>query len=133
VGYCSPPKQYQFPPKTSGNPGGRPRRAKGRGPILERIANELCEVRVAGKLVKVTKLEVVLLAVRNATANGNPVAQRLYDKLLNDVRDEEEGPPVPKGVLIVPERLTIEEWEAECAHLAGGPLPPWRKRGMKLD
>lgn len=135
VGYRRPPKRSQFPKGTSGNPAGRPRHAKGRRPILERIAYETCEVRVGGKLVRLTRLEVVLMAVRNATANGNSAAQKLFDRLLNEVRDDENmEAPIPKGVLIIGENLTAEEWEAEYAHLGGrGPPPPCRKRGIVLD
>ena len=135
VGYCKPPKRWQFPPKTSGNKRGRPKHAKGRGPILERIAYEPCEVRIDGKLTKTTRLEVILLAVRNATANGNPVAQKLFDRLLNEVGDNEDmEAPAPKGVAIFPEKLTVEEFEACGAYITGhGPPPPCRKRGIVLD
>lgn len=55
-----------------------------------------------------SRAEVVLLAVSNATANGHPTAQKLFDRLLNDFG--EEGPEVPKGVLILGEKLNHEEW-----------------------
>ena len=109
MGYCEPPTHSQFPPGKSGNEKGRPPRAKGRRQILERIAFELCEVRIGGKITKLPRIEIVLMALRNATANGNPSAQRLYDRLLNEVREDEEAPPVPKGVLIIGEELTHEE------------------------
>ena len=86
-------------------------RKTGGSQILQKVANELCEVRVGGSTVSMTRLEVVNTAVRNATANGNPAAQKIYDQLLNEALDE--GPPVAKGVLIVGEELTVEEWLEE--------------------
>lgn len=111
VGYKRPPKHSRWPPGYCPNPAGRPRKAKGRKPILERIAYESVEVMVAGKLSTITRLEAVLLAVRNATANAKAAAQTLFDKLLN--AGQEEGPPISKGVLIVGEKLTAEEWVTE--------------------
>ena len=73
------------------------------------------------------------MALRNATANGNPAAQRLYDALLNEVREDDDEPPIAKGVLIVGEKLTEEEWMSEVGALAGRPPPPCRKRGIQLE
>ena len=120
VGYGNPPKHTRWRPGYCPNPAGRPRKAKGRRPILERIANELVEVKVGGSVQRMARAEIVLMAVRNAMANGNPVAQQLCDKLLNEVR--EEGAPVRKGVLIIGEKLSAEEWTAEFDP-ACSPLP----------
>ena len=134
MGYCDPPKHSQFQPGKSGNKSGRPPHAKGRKQILERIAYELCEVRVAGKIERLPRIEVLLMAVRNATANGSPSAQQLYDRLLNEVTENHEEPPAPKGVFITGEKLTAEEWMVEYGHVNGrNPKPPCRKRGIKLD
>ena len=123
VGYANPPKDTRWRKGHCPNPRGRPRNAKGRRAILERVANELCDVKVGNVIKKMTRAEVVLMAVRNATANGNPAAQRLFDKLLGQTR--EDGPPITKGVLITGEKLTADEWEAEFGHLGGlGRLPP---------
>lgn len=123
VGYKNPPKHTRWPKGHCPNPRGRPPKAQGRKAILERVANEKCEVKVGGQVQTRTKVEVVLLAVRNATANGNPAAQSLFNKLLAETR--EEGPPIPKGVLITREKLTHEEWLVEYGYLGRlGPPPP---------
>lgn len=111
VGYKRPPQHSRWRPGYCPNPAGRPRKAMGRKAILERIAHDHVEVMVGGKAHTMTRTEAVLLAVRNATANGKAAAQTLFDKLLN--ANQEDDPPIPKGVLIVPEKLTHEEWEAE--------------------
>lgn len=130
VGYCKPPRHTRWKPRECPNPFGRPRKAKGRRAILGRIANELCEVRVGKRVVTMTRLELLLTAVRNATANGDPGAQKLFDKLLNEVSDD-EGASVPKGVLIAGEKLSQEEWEAEYGYLGRNrEPPPSRKRGL---
>lgn len=111
VGYKMPPRHSRWGPGYCPNPAGRPRKAKGRKAILERIAFERVEVMVGGKLCTMIRAEAVLLAVRNAMANGKPTAHPLFDKLLN--ANQEIGPLIPKGVLIAPEKLTPEEWDAE--------------------
>jgi hypothetical protein len=121
IGYGNPPKHTRWAKGFCPNWAGRPPNARGRKPILARIANEEVILKTAGNQQKVRRADVVLMAVRNATANGDPKAQLLYDKLLNEVRDEE--PPGPKGVLFTGERLTSEEWEAEFGHIGGGPPP----------
>ena len=122
VGYANPPKHTRWRPGFCPNPSGRPKKAKGRKAIVERIANERCEVKIGGKVLQLTRAEIVLIAVRNATANGNPTARKLYDQLLRETPDEADS--IPKATLIVGEKLTQEEWEAEYAHLAGTGLPP---------
>lgn len=114
VGYGRPPKRSQWKPGTSGNFKGRPRNAKGRRQTLMRIANEYCEAVIDGKVATLTKATLALLAVRNATANGDPAGQKLFDRLLREQRDE--GPPIPKGTLILEEVLTEEEWVAIFGH-----------------
>ena len=122
TGYGNPPKHTRWPSGYFPNPRGRPRKANGRKAILDRIANERCEVKVGGKLMVMTRAEVVLIAVRNATANGDATAQKLFHKLLQEICDE--APPIPKGTLITGEKLTDEEWDKEYGHLGGnGPLP----------
>jgi hypothetical protein len=59
--------------------------------------------------------------VRSSTANGDPRAQRLFDKLLNETMPDEQL--IPKAVLILGEKLSIEEWAVEYGHL-GGYMPP---------
>ncbi|MBA3243460.1 MAG: hypothetical protein H0T60_19725 [Acidobacteria bacterium] len=112
VGYKLPPKHSRWPPGYCPNPAGRPRKARGRKAILERIAYERIEVMLGGKARTMTRAEAVLLAVRNATANGKPAAHTLYDILLNEV-DEDDGDPVPKGVFMAPEKLSADEWVAQ--------------------
>jgi hypothetical protein len=90
IGYGCPPKHTRWQPGYCPNPAGRPRQSKGRRPILERIANELVEAKVGGRVRLVSRAELVLMAVRNAMANGHPGAHKLADKLLHEER--EEGP-----------------------------------------
>lgn len=133
VGYCKPPKHTRWKPGECPNPRGRPKNAKGRRAILERILAEMCEVRIGTKVVLMRRVDIVLTAVRNATANGNPAGHKLYNKLLNEV--SEQGPAMPKGILFVGEKLTEEEWLARFGYLGcvDGQPPPSRKRGLMPD
>ncbi|WP_407822100.1 DUF5681 domain-containing protein [Sphingomonas arvum] len=127
VGYCHPPARHKWAKGYCPNPAGRPKSAQGRRPILQRLAMELIEVRVGGSVRRMPRLEVLLLAVRNATANGDPMGQKLYNKLLGEVPDDERD--VAKGVLILPEKLSQEMWEIQYRYTDGRPLgmpPAWR-------
>ena len=68
---------------------------------MERIANERCEVEIGGIVLKLTKAEIVLIAVRNATANGNSTARKLFHELLRETSDDADN--IPKATLIVGE------------------------------
>lgn len=114
VGYKSPPKDKRWQPGYCPNPAGRPRKAKGRKAILERVAYDLCEVSVGARPMTITRLQAVLMAVRNATANGNPAAQKLFDKLRGV--EAEDGPAVPQAVLIIGEILSSDEWILKYGH-----------------
>jgi hypothetical protein len=76
--------------------------------VLLRIATEIREVREGSAIKMMTMLEVVLASIRAAAANGSHPAQRLIDRLLSEPPEDE--PMIPKGVLIIPEKLTHEEW-----------------------
>jgi hypothetical protein len=73
--------------------------------------SEYCEVGIGGRIIQLTRLEIILTSVRNSSANGNVQAQKIYDWLLSEEPVEEF--PVVKATLIVGEELTLEEWDAK--------------------
>lgn len=95
VGYGRPPVATQFPPKTSGNPRGRPPKAKAKGQrnhddddglsavhraVLDAGAAKV-EVRRGGRTVKMTQLEAAAEGLAEAARNGNVrAAQVLFEK-----------------------------------------------------
>jgi hypothetical protein len=85
VGYCRPPVDTRYPPDTSGNPGGRPPKAKakrrrkldaasGLSAIQRAVLNAgaaKVEVRRGGRTVKMTQLEAAVEGLAEAARNGN--------------------------------------------------------------
>ena len=111
VGYGQPPKATRFKPGRSGNPRGRPKGARGHKAIVEEIAHELHQVTEGGTTRWCSTLELILLSLRNRAAAADIKAFKAYTDL-----EARFGPPEPKsqgGYIIVPERLTEEEWEAQ--------------------
>ena len=111
VGYRNPPQHTRFQPGQSGNPRGRPRDAKGWKQIVARIANEMHWVVEEGSRRRRSTLELILLQLRNLMAQGNDQAFRAYHNLF--ARYSPQETKTHRGYLIVPEQLTLEEWQRE--------------------
>lgn len=115
VGYCRPPLHSRFRKGERPNPNGRLRGARNRKTLVRRVAEESRDLRQEGELRRVSTLELVIRVVRNKAALGDRKAFRLCNQLLG--RLEEPHNQVPKGVLILGEKLTEEEWIEEFAHV----------------
>jgi hypothetical protein len=90
VGYKCPPRHSQFPPGTSGNLRGRPRKARRalvpsqtRKDILE-IADEMVTIPTQNGVKKLTKSQLIKLAIANGAAKGNPTCIREWGKMENE-------------------------------------------------
>src|SRR5260370_28213794 len=70
VGYKKPPTHSQFKKGQSGNPRGRPRRAKNLGTILGEALDERVPVTENGRHCKITKADVMLKQLVNPAAQG---------------------------------------------------------------
>ena len=113
VGYGEPPKETQFKKGQSGNPRGRPPKPRGMRAIAQRVFFE--KQRLAnqpkGARVKYSILEVVVMSLKQLAAGGHAPAATYLDKF-SDRHGPQEAPR-KGGFLVVPERLTEEEWEAK--------------------
>ncbi len=113
VGYRRPPTSTQFKKGQSGNPRGRPPKAKGARAIAERVLSE--PQRLAGQprgaRVVFAVLELVVMTVKQMAASGHAQATALYSKFAQR-HSRQQSEPVKFGFLIVPETLTDEEWDA---------------------
>ena len=79
VGYGKPPKKSQFPKGTSGNPTGRPKKARDLGATLLREANSLVHITDNnGQKVRLSKHEVAVKMFMNNVMKGKPSDLRLY-------------------------------------------------------
>ncbi len=73
VGYGRPPRSHRFKPGRSGNTRGRPKGARGRRSMVERVLFERRSVDLdgSGRLQKTTTLELVVLALRQRALEGD--------------------------------------------------------------
>jgi hypothetical protein len=78
VGYGKPPKNSQFQKGVSGNPTGRPKKARDLGAVLLREANSPITIVENGQKVRLSKHEVVVKMFMNNVMKGKPSDLRLY-------------------------------------------------------
>lgn len=112
VGYMRPPVSTRFPKGKSGNPLGRPRGAKGTKATAKRVLMETRRVDVdgSGRVRKLTVLELVVMLLKKLAASGD---QRAYRCLMDiDKKSNPTDGEKPLGFIVLPEKLTEEEWEA---------------------
>ena len=105
------PRDTRFKRGQSGNPKGRPRGARGNKAILERVAGERHAVTIHGERQRLSTFQLVLRVIRDKSIKGNSRAIRAVGDLATKYGEQEA--PDGVGFLVVPERLTAEEWEAE--------------------
>lgn len=90
VGYGRPPKVNQFKKGQSGNPLGAQRHRKQKqGSTLRDLAikevNELMQVRLNGRQIRITKKEAVVKALINDTLTGTPAHRLRSLKILMEL------------------------------------------------
>ena len=111
VGYGRPPVATQFPPKTSGNPRGRPPKAKAKGrrnhddddglsavhrAVLDAGAAKV-EVRRGRRMVKMTQLEAAAEGLAEAARNGNVRAAQVLFKIHGEAEAEDRRQSVDES------------------------------------
>lgn len=116
VGYGHPPQEHRFRPGQSGNPKGRPRGARNRSSILNRVLSERRSYTEAGTSRSATTIQLLLRSIRTRASSGQLDAIQLRDKLMG-VRERSEEDQVPRSLFIAGEKLSQEEWEARYGHL----------------
>jgi len=101
VGYGKPPKKSQFQKGVSGNPTGRPKKARDLGATLVREANSLAPIiDNNGQKVRISKHEVAVKVLLNGAMKGKSSDQRLYFSLY--------PPAFEKVALVDAQRTKIE-------------------------
>jgi hypothetical protein len=81
VGYKKPPLQTRFKPGHSGNPKGRPKKAKSLNTIVRETLGGKVAVRTAAGTKKISRIEAVLQKTLEQAMKGNPRAQMELIKL----------------------------------------------------
>lgn len=114
VGYGKPPVSTRFTKGQSGNLAGRPPNSVSNRKIVECVLSEKQRLndQPAGARVLYTSLEIVVMLLKQQAASGNQPATKLFTELSEDYGRQE---PVDDeaGYIVLPERLTEEEWEAK--------------------
>jgi Family of unknown function (DUF5681) len=110
TGYKNPPEAHRFEKGKSGNPRGRPKGAKDKGQIIEKVLFELHEVVEGKRRVNYTTLELILIALRNRSFEGSTRAFKDFEVLAATFNPQ----PAAKrfGCLVVPGRLSKDLWKA---------------------
>lgn len=112
VGYGRPPAASRFKPGRSGNPRGRPPKSKNLSTLVARVLGETHRLKdqPQGARVRYKALEVVMMTLKAMAARGHDRAGKLYTAWLE--RHGRMAPTKDIGYIVVPERLTVEEWQA---------------------
>jgi hypothetical protein len=71
VGYGRPPKHSRFKPGRSGNPGGRPKSARGLRTLLREEMRERVSVTENGKTKKLSKLQIIVKRLFEKAGKGD--------------------------------------------------------------
>lgn len=123
VGYGRPPQHSRFVKGKSGNPKGRPRKDKlaETATVFEQLLNEpVGHVTSQGRRREVSGQEALYRGVTKRALQGDvPAAKAILQMevdLMNQDADANGGAPEPNkprgGLLVVPAKLSLEEWEA---------------------
>ena len=70
VGYKKPPKSSQFKKGKSGNPKGRPKKSKNLNTLLNKELDEVVTVREQGKVIQLSKRELMVKKMVHEAVNG---------------------------------------------------------------
>lgn len=95
VGYGKPPLQTRFQPGRSGNPKGRPKRAKGLSTIVRSTLTEKVKVRTVSGEKRISRIEAALHKTVELAMKGNANALanllKLYAGAVPDERQADES------------------------------------------
>ena len=122
IGYGKPPVSSRFKKGQSGCPTGRPPKSLSKRKIVEDVLSEKQRLndQPAGERVLYPSLELIIMVVKQMAASGHQQATKLYTDIMEDYgRQEPSNEQV--GWIVIPERLTQEEWEAKYS--PKDPLP----------
>jgi hypothetical protein len=90
VGYGRPPLATRFKRGQSGNPKGRPRRAKNLASLLNEALNEVVVVNENGGRKRISKRKAAFKQLVNEAAKGNWRALKLLVDILQDIERRSE-------------------------------------------
>ena len=111
VGYGRPPKEHQFPNKTSGNLKGRPKSGKSGSSDISALLNEPVKVKSGGKERHMSPFEAVFRQLAKRAVDGHLASNLKFIRIC-----EESGVIAPPpavtggGVFTAPKGVNFQEW-----------------------
>lgn len=113
VGYGQPPKASQFKKGQSGNPGGRPPKTPDHESIAARVLGEVQRLsgQPKGARTRYMTLELIAMALKQKSAAGHAAAAALYMDFV-ERHGTSQASEQPSCFIVIPQRLSREEWEA---------------------
>lgn len=94
VGYGRPPASKRFQPGRSGNPGGRPRKQKTIGALLEQALSKRVRIQENGVTKWLSMKEIALAQLINNAAKGDLRAMKRLISLIERYSGPDGGPPI---------------------------------------
>lgn len=98
VGYGKPPTHRRFQKGLSGNPRGRPKKAKGFRTIVHQQLEMPVEVRINGRVTKISKREAIIAQMVNKAAIGDSRSAELLLLKLDLLQRDWREPGRPNGL-----------------------------------
>lgn len=106
-----PPAEHHFLKGTTGNKKGRPKGSIDTKKLTRKVANKKHAVRVDGRIVRKTLLQLVIESMIREAATGKPSMVALIDHVrskISPTQDKQEG-----GFLLAPAELSRAEFIAK--------------------
>jgi hypothetical protein len=123
MGYKKPPKAFRFQKGQSGNPSGRPRKARGIPEMLGRVAEQKVLTNGKNGPQWMTKIEASLTQLINQAASGNLKAIYLLAKMMTSFPETVKATDVKDKVTSAKAKL-LKLLETRYGSFAEGAAEP---------
>jgi flagellar hook-basal body complex protein FliE len=91
IGYRKPPRDTRFKPGVSGNPSGRPKRAKNLTTLVHEALNEPVIVAENGRRRKLSKRQAIIKQLINRSAQGDLKATQMLLGVMQEIERRQEA------------------------------------------
>lgn len=116
AGYGRPPKATRFKPGQSGNPKGRPKKARSLAAALKKVLSQDLLIRENGKPIQVSSYEALVKSIYAEAIKGNPKAWKTLLDMMSEVgmfrverRVSEKELPESNVMIYLPAKQQVDE------------------------